>query len=357
MSCNQKTWILGIETSCDETAIGILDTENRRFSFEKVLTQLPAHAPFGGVVPNLASKLHLDHTADILTDLSTQYPNWREKVCCVAATTKPGLVTSLLVGATVGQSIAKSLNVNFIPIDHCEAHLYSSLLTESDEGPENLDHVSFPVCALIISGGHTLWIELDKNMESTCFGTTLDDALGECFDKVGKLLGLPYPGGPHVEEWSTREPIDPVDLPFTLSVPMPDGTDFSFSGLKTAVRYGVEKASMPMTEDFKISVSKHFHDVIERLLVKKVQTCLRSRSPNEIWLSGGVSANKKIRHLIEEIGNKNDVLIRIVPRKYAGDNASMIAYLAYLKYKGYSCRNSDEPEVSPYSVFSAPSSR
>lgn len=350
MHAQIKPWVLGIETSCDESSLSVFDPSCKKFIYEKTLTQIHAHAKFGGVVPDLASRLHLSLLTQIVLDLNQKFPHWPQRIGWVAATTRPGLITSLLVGGVFGKSLAKFLMVPFVPIDHCEAHLYSSVLETEAVPFLSLDEMrnQFPITALIVSGGHTYWIGVDTSFRSRCLGTTLDDAVGECFDKVARMLGLGYPGGPEVERLASIGDPDRFDLP----VPMPRGLDFSLSGLKTAVRLAL--CQYPeMTDQIRSDLCASFHQSIERLFECKIQQCIRQEKPTSVWFSGGVSANHRLRDVVARVCAQNHVNCRIVPRKYAGDNASMIAYLGYLKYKQDpdSCMR-QEAGIVPYSIFS-----
>lgn len=346
-----KPLVLGIETSCDESSLCLFHVGERRCVYEKTLTQVHAHSPYGGVVPDLAARLHLSLLTQILDDVDNVYPGWQTQVGLVAGTTRPGLITSLLVGGVFAKSFANFLEVPFVPIDHCEAHVYSSLIPES--GPLCVDisqiESDFPVAALVVSGGHSAWIHIDKVGEGRCVGSTLDDAVGECFDKVARMLGLGYPGGPQIEHLALQG--DPTRFP--LPVPMPKGLDFSLSGLKTAVRLQIEKLP-EITDEIRSDLCASFHHSIDRLFRKKIQTCIDELSPKTVWFSGGVSANQQLRAIIADVCAQNHVICRCVPRKYAGDNASMIAYLGYLKYKSRPDEHWDhDRDIVPHSHFLA----
>jgi N6-L-threonylcarbamoyladenine synthase len=341
---------LGIETSCDESSLALFNIDTGIFVYEKTLTQIQAHAKYGGVVPNIASKLHLSLVSQILDEMRLEIPDWTSHIQWVAATTRPGLITSLLVGGVLGRSLAAFLQVPFIPIDHCEAHMYSPLIQEG--GATQIDWEDIkketPLVALIVSGGHSYWIKLSEDLEAKCIGTTRDDAVGECYDKVARMLGLGYPGGPIVEKLSLEGNAQAISLP----LPMPQGIDFSLSGLKTAVKRQVDQQTTPLSKTFQTNMCAAFQKCIEDLIAKKTETCIQEHRPKSLWFSGGVSANQRLCRTVASVCTRNQVVFKGVPRKYAGDNASMIAYLGHLKYKLNPEIKPQDVGIVPYSVFS-----
>jgi N6-L-threonylcarbamoyladenine synthase len=347
-----KPLVLGVETSCDESSLALLNAESGGFEAEVTLTQQFAHSKFGGVVPDLASRMHLELLPELLQGLHERVPNWTQALRFVAGTTRPGLLTSLLVGGVFAKSMAELLKLPFVPIDHCEAHVFSSLMTEQGVRVEGLDSWAedLPAVALVISGGHSLWVEVNSTGATRCLGTTLDDAMGECYDKTAKMLGLGYPGGPEVERMARQGDASAYPLP----LPLPGGVHFSFSGLKTAVRWLIERESVRGSPQKIRDVCASFQGVMQKLIHKKITTVIERLRPQSVWLSGGVSANHGIRETALAVARQKGVKIRLVPKKYAGDNASMIAYLGFLKYKqepGFVYSDLEDGKMMPRSIF------
>ena len=314
--------VLGLETSCDETGVAIYDGEAGLLS-DRLFSQVALHAEFGGVVPELASRDHIQRILPLLREALVNSDTRPEDVSGIAYTAGPGLVGALLVGASVAHSLAYAWGVPVLPVHHMEGHLLAPML--EDDPPE------IPFVALLVSGGHTMLVEVVGIGEYTVLGETRDDAAGEAFDKTAKLLGLPYPGGPRLAALAERG--RPGRFEFPRPMTTRPGLDFSFSGLKTAVRIVVAEAEDD-TEQMRADIALAFEDAVVDTLVIKCRRALEQRSLNRLVVSGGVSANRKLR--TELTSRLTDIGVRVFfPRqRFCTDNGAMIAYAGYLRFAG-----------------------
>ncbi|MEK6408284.1 MAG: tRNA (adenosine(37)-N6)-threonylcarbamoyltransferase complex transferase subunit TsaD [Acidobacteriota bacterium] len=318
--------VLGIESSCDETAAAVIE-DGRLIKSNVIASQVKTHAPFGGVVPELASREHLDRIAPVVESALAEAGVTLEQVDGIAVTCGPGLIGSLLVGISFAKSLAMAADKPIVGINHIEGHIYSVAF----ESPP----VEYPAVALIVSGGHTTLFLMPEEGSYATLGRTRDDAAGEAYDKVAKLLGLGYPGGPVIDRLAKSGDPRAADLVFTL--PRMDSTnlDFSFSGLKTAVlRYVREKGIEPVANggepDQKIvDLVASFQDKVVRSLLARLRAAVRRHHPRTIVLAGGVACNSALRSTIdaEDFG---------APVYYPSpilttDNAAMIAAAGYPK--------------------------
>ncbi len=313
--------VLGIESSCDETSVSILENE-------KVLVNLISsqdfHAEFGGVVPELSSRAHLQIVIPLLKDALKKAKLDLKDIDLICVTAGPGLIGALIVGLTFAKGLAFSLEKPFIGVNHIEGHIYSGFLM--DDKPE------FPFLVLVVSGGHTLLLLVKSFTEIIQLGTTLDDAAGEAFDKVSKMLGFGYPGGPKIQKHSELGNLDKIAFP----VAQIDSTfDFSFSGLKTSVlryiqkNYGDNKISNSDKDD----IAASFQKAVLKPLVANTEKALNEFEVSSISLVGGVAANSVLRNSFLELGTKYNKKIVIPKFEYCGDNAAMIAYRGLKMYE------------------------
>ena len=305
--------VLGIETSCDETAAALYDTE-RGLLANQIYTQIKTHMPYGGVVPELASRDHMRQMQPVIEAALQTAQCAASDIDAVAYTKGPGLVTALMVGASYGKALAFSLGVPAVGVHHMEAHLLAAML--SDNPPD------FPFVALLISGGHTQLMSVKAFGEYELLGATLDDAIGEAFDKSAKLMGLPYPGGPSLEK------IIGEGREGTVSLPRPmlrqPGCDMSLSGLKTAVATLIQQNDL--TDQFKADVSLEFHRAIADMLIIKTKRALQQTGFKQVVIAGGVSANKYLRKRLDDAFVDIGVKAFYPPMPYCTDNAAMVAY-------------------------------
>lgn len=304
-----STIVLGIETSCDETAVSVVMGGSDVLS-SVVSSQLDEHARFGGVVPEIASRAHLEAlpqvTAEALARAGIDYP----RVDAVAATVGPGLIGALLVGVSAAKATALALGVPFVGVNHLEAHLYAALLDEPN--------VEFPMLFVLVSGGHTMFVEMRDVHSYRVIGQTIDDAAGEAFDKVARFLGLPYPGGPAIDKAAQRGSDESITFPRAM---LNDGLDVSFSGLKTAVINHVRSHPDVATDD----VAASFQRAVVDVLVHKARRAAREVNARTIALGGGVAANSLLREEMTSAASDDGLSIVLPSREMCTDNAAMIA--------------------------------
>jgi N6-L-threonylcarbamoyladenine synthase len=317
--------ILGIESSCDESAAAVLDADRGLLSHE-LFSQIDLHRLYGGVVPELASRDHVKRLLPLVRQALAKAGTRPEELDGVAYTAGPGLVGALLTGAALGRSLAYALGVPAVPVHHLEGHLLAPLL---EDRPPPLPHL-----ALLVSGGHTMLIVVRGLGEYELLGETRDDAAGEAFDKSAKLLGLPYPGGPELSKLAEQGRAGVFEFPR----PMLDraGFEFSFSGLKTAVMLAVREA--PPVAQRRADIARGVQDAIVATLVGKTARALDETGLGHLVVAGGVSANRALRSSLEAAAGKRGVEIYFPRLEFCTDNAAMIAMagLARLKQGGAS---------------------
>mgnify|MGYP001428205698 FL=1 len=305
--------VLGIETSCDETGIAIFDTEDNSIVSEQLYSQASKHAQYGGVVPEIASRDHLKKIIPLLRMTMDESGLALEDIDGIAYTAGPGLRGPLLVGASTAKSLALALNKPSVGVHHMEAHLLINLL----ENPPP----SFPFLTLLISGGHCLLIHAKALGQYEIIGQTLDDAVGEAFDKVAKILDLGYPGGPKIEALASQG--DPFAFNFPRPMTDKENFDFSFSGLKTAVFYELKKINK-VSESQKADIAASFQAAVAETLLSKCQKALIDTGLKELVIGGGVASNEYIREKL--VTGLSDKRIFFPPISRCTDNGAMIAY-------------------------------
>ena len=321
--------IIGIESSCDETGLAIYDSEKGMLG-HVVNSQHKIHGKYGGVVPELASRDHVLKLVPLLDDLLSLTKKSLDDIDLVAFTNGPGLLGPLLTGASFAKSLAWTLKVPSIEIDHLEAHIFSPMISEKKLKP--------PFISLLVSGGHTILSSITNKSKYTIIGKTLDDSAGEVFDKVARHLGLPYPGGPEISKASSKV----RSSSYTFPRPMLNTTcyDFSFSGLKTHITQKINKTNL--TDDQISDVAFDFENAILDVLITKTLKASDDLNIKDIVVSGGVSANKKLRERFDkEKGIKN---IYFPDLAYSTDNGAMIAYMGWLKFSN---QNINSLEINP----------
>ena len=310
--------ILGIETSCDETGVAIYDSEKGLLG-HKLYSQIKLHAKYGGVVPELASRDHINYIIPLIHDLLSDCKINIQNIETIAYTSGPGLSGALLVGSSVAESLACALGIRSIPIHHLEGHLLAPML--EDRKPK------FPFIALLVSGGHSQLIHVKELGSYKIIGDTLDDAAGEAFDKTAQLLGLGYPGGAALSKLAEKG-LKHFELPRPLL--HSNGLDFSFSGLKTAVLYLVRKQKK-LTKEIKADIAYAFEDSITDVLVKKTIQALKQEGLKRVIISGGVGANKTLRNKIIAECNQNEFEYFFPDLTFCTDNGAMIALAGSLR--------------------------
>jgi N6-L-threonylcarbamoyladenine synthase len=320
---NSEVFILAIESSCDDTAAAVLHND-------KVLSNVVAnqliHNQYGGIVPELASRAHQQNIVPVIDAALRKANIQKEQLSAIAFTQGPGLMGSLLVGSSFAKSLALALQIPLIAVNHMHAHILAHFIDE-----EGYDKPEFPFLALTISGGHTQIVRVDGFFNMTIIGETTDDAVGEAFDKSAKILGLPYPGGPLVDKYAQLG--NPKAFAFTK--PKVPGLDFSFSGLKTAILYFIQKKTKEdpnfieeNTNDICASIQ---HTIIE-ILMDKLKLAVKETGIKQVAIGGGVSANSGIRNTLKEAEKKYGWKTFIPKFEYTTDNAAMIGIVGYQKF-------------------------
>ena len=310
--------VLGIETSCDETGVAIYDSEVGLLA-DCLYSQVEIHAKYGGVIPELASRDHIRKTLPLIEEVIEKAGIDASEIEGVAYTAGPGLVGALLVGAAIGRTLGMAWDVPTIGVHHMEGHLLAPML--EPEPPE------FPFVALLVSGGHTQLVKVGGIGRYELLGESLDDAAGEAFDKVGKMLGLPYPGGPHVAKLAQRG--DPARFNFPRPMINRPGLDFSFSGLKTYVRNTISSLrdeSGELAEQDAADIARAFEEAVVNTLSIKCRRALEETGYKKLIIAGGVSANLRLREVLEEAMAKVDGRLFYAQLKYCTDYGAMIAY-------------------------------
>lgn len=323
-------YVMGIETSCDETAVGIVDDKGQILS-NMVLSQIEEHRIFGGVVPEIAARAHLDHLDKLIVAAMEEAKLKFEDLDGIAATCGPGLIGGVMVGMMAGKAIAAAHDKPFIAVNHLEAHVLSTRLSEGQD-------VDFPFLVLLVSGGHTQILIAEGVGRYTQLGTTIDDALGECFDKSAMLMGLPYPGGPALEKMALAcKDQGAALLRFPLPKPLCNkpGMDFSFSGLKTAVRNHVEQLpegdlQRDDVSDLCYALQETICEVLKHKCTKAVhkffETYEHLEMPPVLGVVGGVAANKRIRSMLQDLTDEHNMAFAAPPMELCSDNGVMIAW-------------------------------
>jgi N6-L-threonylcarbamoyladenine synthase len=309
MTIDDSTVVLGIETSCDETAAALVMGGYDVLS-SVVSSQVDLHAQYGGVVPEIASRAHLDLLNPVIARAIVEAGIVPERIDAVACTVGPGLVGALLVGVSAAKALSLTWDVPFIGVNHMEAHLYAGFL----EDPT----LQLPVVVLLVSGGHTMLVEMRDHGQYRLLGRTIDDAAGEAFDKVARFLGLGYPGGPAIDAEARRG--DPAAIAFPRAM-LHDGLDFSFSGLKTAVVNHVRKDPEVSTAD----VAASFQAAVVDVLVTKARRAAKDVNARGLVLGGGVAANSLLRERLAAMGEEESIPTFLPSMAMCTDNAAMIA--------------------------------
>ena len=321
---SQNTYILGIESSCDDTSAAVI-CNGRVLS--NIVANQEIHAKYGGVVPELASRAHQQHIVPVVQQAIEQAGITKEDLHAISFTRGPGLMGSLLVGTSFAKSLALGLDIPLIDVNHMQAHILAHFIKE-----ENTEIPPFPFVCLTISGGHTQIVKVTDYFTFEVLGETIDDAVGEAFDKSAKILGLPYPGGPLVDKYAQLG--NPKKFSFTK--PKVGDLNFSFSGLKTGILYFIQRN---LKENPKF-IEENLHDIcasiqhtIVEILMEKLKNTVKKTGIKHIAIAGGVSANSEIRKRLQ-LAQKHWGWTTYIPKfEYTTDNAAMIAITGYLKYK------------------------
>jgi N6-L-threonylcarbamoyladenine synthase len=323
--------ILGIETSCDETAAAVV-ADGKVVKSSMVASQARLHEKYGGVVPEIASRAHIEKIYPVIKEAIEQANVAKDDIDAIAVANRPGLTIALVVGVTAAKTLSFAWDKPLIAIDHLHAHMQSAIISEED--------LRLPAAALIVSGGHTSLYDYHSPLEPKLLGSTIDDAAGEAFDKVATILKLPYPGGPSIEKAAADG--NPKAIDFPRSMLGRDSLDFSFSGIKTAVLYycrgqdmkGKNKVdSMSRLQIADIAAS--FQAAVIDVLVQKTKRAAKKIGAKTILLGGGVAANSSLRTALQDMCDSSapPLKLLVAPKQYCTDNAVMVASLGYYKFK------------------------
>ena len=325
--------ILSIESSCDDSSLAITDIETNKLVYHKKISQELQHSIYGGVVPELAARLHIEALPKILEECVEYFP----KLKAIAVTNAPGLSVTLTEGVTMAKALSISLNLPLIAVNHLKGHIYS-LFIEKDE--------VLPMTILLVSGGHTQIIQANSLYDMKLIASTMDDSFGESFDKVSKMLGLGYPGGPVVQEYSLKGDENRFDLPIPLK--QSPKIEFSYSGLKNAVRLEIEKLENQeggITLQDKYDICASFQKTAVAHIMQKLKKLFKQDVPKNFAIVGGASANIYLRTQLEEMCAKHKTNLYLSELKYCSDNAAMIGRVAVEQYKQNDFISIDEIDV------------
>ncbi len=325
--------VLGIESSCDETGVAIYDTEKGLLA-DQLYSQIALHAEYGGVVPELASRDHIRKTTPLIKEALAEAELSLSELDGIAYTRGPGLIGALMVGASIGRSLAWGLGIPAVGVHHMEGHLLAPMLEDVANGKEQ--SIAFPFVALLVSGGHTMLVHVKAIGDYTIMGESLDDAVGEAFDKTAKMLGLAYPGGPILAALAKQGKAGVYEFPRPMI--RQGGLDFSFSGLKTHSLTTWQKSDQ--TEQDKANIAYAFQEAVVDTLFIKCKRALQSVEAERLIIAGGVGANIRLREKLNEL--KAEVFFP--PMKYCTDNGAMIAYAGALRLQA---GQTEEPVILP----------
>jgi len=319
-----KKYILGIESSCDDTSASVI-CDGKVLS--NIIANQEIHAKYGGVVPELASRAHQQHIVPVVHQAIKQAGITKEDLHAISFTKGPGLMGSLLVGTSFAKSLALGLDIPLIDVNHMQAHILAHFIKE-----ENTEIPPFPFVCLTISGGHTQIVKVTDHFSFEVLGETIDDAVGEAFDKSAKILGLPYPGGPLVDKYAQLGNSNK----FSFTKPKVGDLEFSFSGLKTGILYFIQKnlkENPKFIEENLYDICASIQHTIVEILIEKLKNTVKKTGIKHVAIAGGVSANSEIRKRLQ-LAQKHWGWTTYIPKfEYTTDNAAMIAITGYLKYK------------------------
>ena len=315
---DKDMYILGIESSCDETSASIVKNGTEEIA-TVISSQIDIHKDYGGVVPEIASRHHVKNITIVLEECLTKANMTMDDIDAIAITYGPGLIGSLLIGLEAAKTLAWLYQKPLIPVHHIAGHIYANSLVRP---------LQFPLLALVVSGGHTELVEMTKHYKFKKLGGTLDDAIGECYDKVARVIGLEYPGGPKVDKLA-QVGKDSYKLPIPLH---DDSYNFSFSGLKSAVinlAHNIEQRGEELNKE---DLATSFQNVAVESVVSKTKKAIEDKNIKYLIVAGGVAANKGLRTAIEKLAQDENIEVSIPPMKYCTDNATMIAAAGYYAY-------------------------
>lgn len=314
-------YILGIESSCDETSVAVVDGEKRQIRSNIVASQIEIHRLYGGVVPEIAGRAHIEAVSRITYEALEKAGLTLGDIGAVAVTAFPGLIGALLVGVNFAKSLAYSYGIPLVAVNHVKAHVAAGYLEDPTLEP--------PFLAVVVSGGHTSIYDVKDYTDFREIGSTRDDAAGEAFDKIGRVIGMPYPGGAALDKLAYEGDPNAVRLP---SPALHDGLDFSFSGLKTAALNYINSERQKGEEPSAADIAASYTAVITDAITSKVRKALDITSASRVVLAGGVAANSHLRKRLSELCKAKNVTLTVPPISLCGDNAAMVACAGYFEY-------------------------
>lgn len=315
----KDVYVLAIESSCDETSVSII--KNGCIEVDTVvLSQMDTHANYGGVVPEIASRMHVENITLVIEECLIKANMTMEEITAIAVTYGPGLIGSLLVGVQAAKTLSLIYNKPLVPVHHIVGHIYANNLVKA---------LVFPLIALVVSGGHTELVYMKEHYSFEKIGGTLDDAVGEAYDKVARVIGLPYPGGPNVDKLAHIG-----EDSYNLPIPLDDESyNFSFSGLKSAVINLVHNEQQRGNEIIANNLAASFQNRVVDILTKKTMRAMKEYNVENLIVAGGVSANKGLRERLEKECEDRGYILTVPQMKYCTDNAAMIGAAGYYAYK------------------------
>ncbi len=338
---NKATYILAIESSCDDTSAAVMCNNS---ALSNVVATQKIHEEYGGVVPELASRAHQQNIVPVVHQALAKANIDKNQLSAIAFTRGPGLMGSLLVGTSFAKSLALGLNIPLIEVNHMQAHILSHFIAE-----DNYQSPSFPFLAMTISGGHTQIVLVKSYFEMEVIGETLDDAVGEAYDKSAKILGLPYPGGPLVDKYAQMGNAKAFPFP----KPKVEGLNFSFSGLKTSILYFIQretKNNPNFIAENRDDICASIQHTIVQILMDKLKKAVKQTGIKQVAIGGGVSANSGIRQALKEAEDRWGWTTYVPKFEYCTDNAAMIGIVGYLKYKEQSFSDQDITAQARYVI-------
>ena len=316
-------YILGMESSCDETSVAVLKVEDGKFTVlsDIIASQIETHRLYGGVVPEIASRAHIEAISRITYEALDEAKVTLSDIDCIAVTSHPGLIGALLVGVNFGKSLAFANKIPLVSVNHINGHIAAAYLTDDTLKP--------PYLALVVSGGHTNIFSVEDYRDFKIVGTTRDDAIGEAFDKIGRVIGMPYPGGAAIDKLAYEGDKNAIKFP---SPALRDSLDFSFSGIKTAALNYINGANQRGEEINRANLAASYTEAICEAIEKQIDGALTQTGHKTLVMAGGVAANSHIRRTLQSLCDKRGVKLIYPPISLCGDNAAMIAAAGYFEF-------------------------
>ena len=316
-------YILGMESSCDETSVAVLKAEGGKFTVlsDIIASQIETHRLYGGVVPEIASRAHIEAISRITYEALDEAKGTLSDIDCIAVTSHPGLIGALLVGVNFGKSLAFANKIPLVSVNHINGHIAAAYLTDDTLKP--------PYLALVVSGGHTNIFSVEDYRDFKIVGTTRDDAIGEAFDKIGRVIGMPYPGGAAMDKLAYEGDKNAIKFP---SPALKDSLDFSFSGIKTAALNYINGANQRGEEINRANLAASYTAAICEAIEKQIDGALQKTGHKTLVMAGGVAANSHIRRTLQSLCDKRGVKLIYPPISLCGDNAAMIAAAGYFEF-------------------------